>query len=183
LEGIFPYTATLTHTYQADGFYLVQLNVANRLAPVPDTAKVIISVEISTGVYHSAEANLPGFIFGPILPRDRGFPTRGQWCFHLGKDVQVLESNLRLIILTSFGERLYDSAFGTNVRRVIFENDQRLVETVLREEISMAVARYEPRVNIDSISVFRDGSAITLNASFVPKDKANDRIELSVNLT
>ena len=182
LQSNFPLVQSFDHTYTADGFYLVQVTVSNQRAPRPETAKFTLPIEITT--VQTIANNSPGFIYGPILPRDKGFPTHNEWCFHVGKDAQVLESNIRLIILTSFGERLMDPSFGTGVRRTIFEPDTRLVETVLKEEISMAIARYEPRVNVESLKVTRlNDRDVILNAVFTPKDDVGSQVQLVVNLT
>lgn len=184
LTGTFPSSPVFSHEYKVDGFYIIQVNVANKKVPKADTVKLNIPVEVVTVKNRSASENLPGYIYGPILPQSRGFPTVDQWCFNTGKDIQVLETNLRLIILTSFGERLMLPNFGTNVRRLIFEKDQRLIETVLKEEISMAVARWEPRVRVESVKVTRTGDHdATLDAVFSPKDDSGGPVQVSVALT
>ena len=179
-----PFAFTLSHEYSSDGFYLVQLDIVNRRAPVPDTGKVTVPLEVFTKTVTNNIANLPGFLIGPILPLDKSSPTVDQWCFHVGKDTQVLESNIRLILLTAFGERLMNPEFGTGLRRMIFEKDIRLTETVIREEIVAAVSRYEPRVTIDTVAVVKHTDRDAhVNAVFSPKDDVGSAIPMSIGLS
>lgn len=180
-NSTFPLVHSFEHTYKVDGFYLIQVSASNKKAPKPDSAKKLLSIDIRTTKISQVES--PGLIFGPILPRDVGFPSQDEWCFNVGRDVAVLESNLRLIILTSFGERIMAPSFGTQVRKVIFEKDTRLIESVVKEEISAAVTRFEPRVRIDSIFVTRPNDReARVNAIFSPKDDSGSPIQLSISL-
>lgn len=181
LSGTLPAQLNLEHLYQSDGLYLVQLAVANKKAPTADTATLTLPVEIAVNPVVTPSR---GYLFGPILPRDVGQPSRDTWCFSLGQDSLVLESNLRLLILTSFGERLMMPSFGTGIRKLLFEPNQHLVETVIREELVAAVAKYEPRATIDSLSVNRVGDhELVINVTFVSKDAVGQVISMPMSIT
>ena len=184
ISGSFPLSQGFSHTYTSDGLYLIQVSLANRRAPRNDTARAVEQLELATSRKYSASTRAAGFIRGPILPRSVGYPTSDSWCFNMGLDSQVLESNLMLILMTSFGERLMDPSFGTGLRQLVFESDTRLVETVVREEVSMAVAKTEPRVNVDSIKVARvSDQDVNINLEFSPKDKIGEPISVALSFT
>jgi phage baseplate assembly protein W len=103
------------------------------------------------------------------LPRDVGYPNAEQWNFNTGENTLVLESNLRNILLTARGERLMFPDFGTNLRAILFEPETPAVETMVRDEVVKAVAKYEPRVELDRIQVKRAPKQVELNISFISK--------------
>jgi phage baseplate assembly protein W len=182
LTGRTTLSTTLVHAYVDDGFYSIQVGVVNRNAPVSDSITVSAPVTITTKPFVPS-ANYPGFILGPILPLDKSFPTVANWCFSTGKDIQVLESNLRLLLLTSYGERLWYCGYGTGIRSMVFEKDLRLVQTVVQEEITAAVSTYEPRLTLANMAVNQlSDKEVQINAVFTPKDDIGNSVQLSVTL-
>jgi phage baseplate assembly protein W len=182
LTGRSTILATLVHAYVDDGFYSIQVDVVNRNAPVSDSATFSAPITIATRPFVPS-TQYPGFILGPILPLDKSFPTVANWCFSTGKDVQVLESNLRLLLLTSYGERLWYCGYGTGIRGMVFEKDIRLVQTVVQEEIMAAVSTYEPRLTLSNLAVKQlSDTEVQINAVFAPKDDIGNSIQLNVTL-
>ena len=61
-------------------------------------------------------------------------------------------SNLLLLLLTQKGERYYESDYGTNLLKYIFEPNDDLTSTQVEEEIRNTVALYIPEIKISSVS-------------------------------
>lgn len=150
-----------------NGDYLVSVYGENYRRPVPDQVSVNFLVRV---VQQSVKAAQPHIIFGPILPRDNGFPNPDQWSFNTDSDLLILESSVRMLLLTAKGERLMEPNYGTNLRRILFELNVSGVESVVNEEIVSALTTWEPRVQVTSISVVRTGDrSVIVNATFLSK--------------
>ena len=63
-------------------------------------------------------------------------------------------SNLLLLLLTQKGERYYESDYGTNLLKYIFEPNDQLTSTQVEEEIRNTVALYIPEVQITSVNFY-----------------------------
>ena len=61
-------------------------------------------------------------------------------------------SNLLLLLLTAKGERLYESDYGTNLLRYIFEPNDSLTAPLVEEEIKNLVSKYIPELQVTSVT-------------------------------
>lgn len=61
-------------------------------------------------------------------------------------------SNLLLLLLTEKGERYYESDYGTNLLKYIFEPSDDLTSADIEEEIRDTVALYIPELKISSVN-------------------------------
>lgn len=61
-------------------------------------------------------------------------------------------SNLLLLLLTEKGERYYESDYGTNLLKYIFEPNDNLTSTQVEEEIRETVSLYLPEISITSVT-------------------------------
>lgn len=68
-------------------------------------------------------------------------------------DRSAIKADLMHLILTRKGQRLYNPDFGTDLLRFIFEPNDNLTFGKIKEEITTAVKRYLPNLQIDDISV------------------------------
>jgi phage baseplate assembly protein W len=68
-------------------------------------------------------------------------------------DNQAIKSDLMHLILTRKGQRLYNPNFGTNLLRFIFEPNDDLTFSQIKQEITDVVKRYLPNLQINEISV------------------------------
>lgn len=82
-----------------------------------------------------------------VVPREQR-PTE-KTTFRLGTDIEIIRASLRNILNTTPGERP-ESAFGSNLRRLLFEPDSPFLREQIQEEISNII-RWEPRIYIISI--------------------------------
>jgi phage baseplate assembly protein W len=93
-----------------------------------------------------------------IYGQGLGFPLRvgagGRLVFSAGED-NVRES-IRLILMTEPAERLMLEDFGCGLRRFLFEPNTPATRALIKERVTRAVARWEPRVRLDDVSVDAD---------------------------
>jgi phage baseplate assembly protein W len=87
-----------------------------------------------------------------------GFPPRvgadGRLVWSGGEE-NVRES-LRLILLTEPGERLMREEFGCGLRRFLFEPNTVTTRQLIRDRVTQAINRWEPRVALESVEVEAD---------------------------
>ena len=93
-------------------------------------------------------------IFGQGLAFPPRVGTDGRLAWSVGED-NVRES-IRLILLTEPGERLMREEFGCGLRRFLFEPNTVTTRQLIRERISKAIGRWEPRVALEEVSVEAD---------------------------
>jgi phage baseplate assembly protein W len=150
-----------------NGVYVVNVLGHNYRAPTPDFVAVNFPVNVIQEAAKAAPARL---IFGPILPRDSGFPNPDQWLYNTESDLLILESSVRMLLLTAKGERLMEPEYGTNLRRILFELNIAGIEAAIQEEIVSALTTWEPRLQLQSISVERNRDrSVTVNCAFLSK--------------
>lgn len=86
------------------------------------------------------------------------FPPRvgadGRLAWSVGED-HVRES-IRLILLTEPGERLMREGFGCGLRQFLFEPNTITTRQLIRERITEAMKRWEPRVSVEAVDVEPD---------------------------
>jgi phage baseplate assembly protein W len=173
-----PIVRTLSNTF-VPGIYVVVVQSRNYRVPTEDKQS-----RITTLVVRSSTITVPdkGTIFGPILPRDNGFPNTQQWNLNIDKDLKVLESSVKMLLITEVGERVMEPTYGTNLRSVLFTPDQRLAQNLVTNEIASAVAKWEPRVQLASVDMTRDsgGRSATVVVTFVSK-LTNQPFQLNLN--
>jgi phage baseplate assembly protein W len=95
------------------------------------------------------------FLYGPVLPRDSGFPSASEWEMHTGQNEQMIESAVKLILTTKKGERMMEPDFGTRLHRILFEVDGAALDTLIREEITDALTKWEPRATLETFNITR----------------------------
>ena len=83
-------------------------------------------------------------------------------------DVQAIKRSVKNIILTNKYERPFNSDFGCNLRGFLFENVTEPLLVVIKDRISMAIEKFEPRVSVEDVFVKEeDGSnGISIMVSF-----------------
>lgn len=134
------------------GIYQIRIHAWNERSPTPDTADYFISVKVTN---LEPEAKKPGVLYGPILPKDEGFPNRDQWKMQRGTDLEVISSSIKMLLITNLGDRIMQPDYGTNLRSILFEHDITTIETLAKEDILSALSKWEPRAKLLSLSVTR----------------------------
>jgi phage baseplate assembly protein W len=92
---------------------------------------------------------MPGF--GPSLPLSTGKTDIG---FALTKTYkEQIQQNIKILVLTAPGEKVFDANFGVGIRKYLFENYSWQTEQKIKTDISNQIERYLPNVIIDEIKV------------------------------
>ena len=118
--------------------------------------------------------------YGPRLPLDIG--TRYAHYDLIDEVAELAKQNLKMIILTSPGERTWNPDFGVGAKRVLFEhksNARIYLNTKIREQVS----KYAPYITIRNIGFETDDdfSSANLRISFIVTAQSVEEIlELSI---
>lgn len=67
---------------------------------------------------------------------------------------ELAKQNLKMIILTSPGERIFEPSFGVGIRRFLFEQGITGVEQKAKQRIVDQVTRYLPYIVLNEVQVF-----------------------------
>lgn len=86
-----------------------------------------------------------GWAFPPRFARDgRTGMAEGE---------QDIRESLTILLSTRQGERVMHPLFGCNLHALVFEHVNQTVVTEIRQTILRAIARCEPRVEVERVSV------------------------------
>lgn len=151
------------HVY-AVGTYTLTVTAVNFRSPAPDSVTVVH--EVTAGSLEPVLTVEP-LIFGPVLPRDAGFPSPSDWEFNRGQDNDLLRSSAKLLLTTAVGERLMRPDYGTRLRGLIFDPSDGFTRDAVQSEITRAFAEHEPRLAVVDVSVAGVGTrAVTVDVKF-----------------
>ena len=70
--------------------------------------------------------------------------------------LQQARHNLRNLLLTQGGERVGQLEFGSNLRALIFEPDDKNLPIKIEEEVRRATSRWLPYINIQDVQTLSD---------------------------
>lgn len=168
------YNGTTAGTLTIDAFralqtgdYTVTVEAHNYRPPVWDTVSVNFAFVVRP--IDQAPRKTP-IIYGPILPKDDGFPNPDQWNWNRGEDLDVIVSSVKMLLTTAKGERVMLPQYGTNLRLILFELNTSGIESLVQQEIVDALSRWEPRVDLQFLTVEKTSDReVTVNATFISK--------------
>lgn len=135
------------------GTYSVRVAATGNELPSASSAQVNFTVTVTPA---APEVELPRIIYGPVLPRDTGFPGPKDWNFNVSADLYVLESSAKMLLTTAKGERVMEPDYGTRLRQLIFDPLLSSMESLVRQEIADALSAWEPRLSLQYMTVQRD---------------------------
>ena len=69
------------------------------------------------------------------------------------KNETAIARSVKNLVLTSQGEKFFNSNFGTKVSKLLFENIDEMTALMIKDEIESTLSRYEPRIEIMDIVV------------------------------
>jgi len=69
------------------------------------------------------------------------------------KDVSAIVGSLYNLLQTGYYERPFKPHFGGNLRKILFEPVDNMSALMIKDEISLAIKNYEPRVSLEGIDV------------------------------
>jgi phage baseplate assembly protein W len=90
------------------------------------------------------------FAYGITLPVQRGNTGYFSQAFN---SFEQAKSNLKNLLLTRKGERIFQPNFGTGLHELLFEQLTDDLSTKLEQTITNSVNSWLPYINIDSIDV------------------------------
>lgn len=126
---------------------------------------------------------------GKIFGKGISFPPRvgadGRIAWSEGEE-NVRES-IRVILMTELNERLYLPDFGGGLNRFLFEPNTATTRQLIRDRITKALARWEPRITVESVSVEPDPqdpqAAIATIYYKLVATQVSERVSLTVTLS
>lgn len=68
-------------------------------------------------------------------------------------DAEAVRASIKHLVLTSFGERLFQPTIGTTVNSLLFELATPITGQLIRQTIKDVISRYEPRAEIIDVIV------------------------------
>jgi len=159
------------------GLYSVRVEASDYNLPTPNQAAATFPFLV---VATSGNTATP-IVYGPILPKDEGYPNAEQWSFNSSTDLDILASSVKMLLTTNKGERVMLPDYGTNLRAILFEFEATGIENMVQHEIATALTAWEPRVALQFLSVTKTGDReYTVVANFVSK---LNQEPFSLNLT
>jgi phage baseplate assembly protein W len=60
---------------------------------------------------------------------------------------------LKNLLLTNYYEKPFNMNYGSNIRKLLFEPLTPLTASAITKEVEFAIKNFEPRVNLDKVSV------------------------------
>lgn len=69
------------------------------------------------------------------------------------KNEDDIEESLRILLSTQPGERVMEPEFGCDLRPLVFEPMSSLLASSIENEVKIAVIRYEPRIDLNSVTI------------------------------
>ena len=93
---------------------------------------------------------------GIDLPFRRDLRADG-WFATTKTTVEAVKNNIRNLILTNRGERVFQPSFGSNLRAILFDSFDTVTSDNIDEAIREAVSRQLPYITINEVNVVQDG--------------------------
>jgi phage baseplate assembly protein W len=102
----------------------------------------------------------------------------------LKKDVQAVKQSVINILMTSRGEKVFDSNFGGSLRDYLFENYDSITAAAIKSRITSSLLNYEPRIEIVSIDINdlteRNALRILLEFNIMSPEQTTTTVEFIV---
>jgi uncharacterized protein len=125
---------------------------------------------------------------GKVLGRGMSFPPRvgpdGRIAWSEGEG-NVRES-MRVILMTELRERMMLPEFGGGLGRFLFEPNTVTTRNQIKERIGKALERWEPRIEVESISVDpdpqSDSAAVATVIYRLVATQAREQVSLGITL-
>jgi phage baseplate assembly protein W len=81
------------------------------------------------------------------------------------KNATAIARSVRNIVFTLPGEKFFDPNFGSNISASLFENVDSFSASIIESEIRTSINNFEPRVNLQDVSIEPDYDNNTFNAT------------------
>ncbi len=123
-----------------------------------------------------------------LIGRGMSFPPRidpdGRVAWSEG--AQNVRESIRVILTTERRERLLLAEFGGGLKQFLFEPNTPATRRLIQEEITQALGRWEPRIELEAVEVEADAedprAAVVSVRYRLVTTRVADRIDLTVRL-
>ncbi len=68
-------------------------------------------------------------------------------------DDEDIAQSLRLILFTSYGERIMRPTFGSNLKDSVFDSMDSVTVNTLTDNITQAIIEFEPRITLNEVII------------------------------
>ena len=72
------------------------------------------------------------------------------------KNDNAIARSLRNIVFTTPGEKFFNESFGSKITESLFDNIDEITSSVIVDEITESINRYEPRVKLNNVKAYPD---------------------------
>ena len=72
------------------------------------------------------------------------------------KNENAIARSLRNIVFTTPGEKFFNESFGSRISESLFDNIDEITSSVIVDEITESINRYEPRVKLNKVKAYPD---------------------------
>ncbi len=69
------------------------------------------------------------------------------------KNETAIARSVKNLVLSSQGEKFFNSSFGTRVSKLLFENIDEMTASIIKDEITSTLSTYEPRIEVIDVTV------------------------------
>ena len=80
------------------------------------------------------------------------FDNKKKACLMVDEEEDIRQS-LRLILFTSYGERVMQPTFGSNISDTIFDAMDAVTVNALTDNITSAIIEFEPRITLENVHI------------------------------
>ena len=98
----------------------------------------------------------------PVLPLRRD-PANGFANNHT--EIEAIIQDLKMLLLTSPGERIMDPNFGVGMRRFLFEQNNSATHSTIRAKIIRQVLEYLPFIEIEDIKFSSENNDASIKSN------------------
>jgi uncharacterized protein len=92
-------------------------------------------------------------------------------------NLQKIHESVRIILGTQYGERVMRPTFGCNLKSLVFAPNNTATAALARHYVQDGLKQWEPRINVQNISVTNDNAAAMLLIEITYSIKATLQIE------
>lgn len=68
-------------------------------------------------------------------------------------DAEAIKRSIKLLVMTRFGERLFQPEIGSSVKDLLFEQIHPMTTVTIKDTITEVITNFEPRVNLLQVGV------------------------------
>ena len=83
------------------------------------------------------------------------------------KNENAISRSIRNIVFTLPGEKFFNPNFGTKISRILFENNDEISSSIIRNEIASSIINFESRVNLKDVIISTDFDRNAFNVMIV----------------